>query len=200
MRIVITGFDPFGGETVNPAYEAVKLLPDRVGDKELIKIKIPTAYRGGVKALEEAIERYRPDAVLSIGQAGGAACIRVERIAVNLAEARIPDNEGYQPVDKFLREDGENAYFSTLPVKEMQQAIVQAGYPSVLSYSAGTYVCNAVMYNALYLAQKNRPSMKAGFIHVPYTPQQVIGKSADTPSMPVTAIAECLQAAIEAIS
>lgn len=200
MRIVVTGFDPFGGETVNPAYEAVKLLPDLVGDKELIKIEIPTAYRGGVKALEEAIERYRPDAVLSIGQAGGAACIRVERIAVNLAEARIPDNEGYQPVDKFLREDGENAYFSTLPVKEMQQAIVQAGYPSVLSYSAGTYVCNAVMYNALYLAQKNRPSMKAGFIHVPYTPQQVIGKSADTPSMPVTAIAECLQAAIEAIS
>lgn len=200
MRIVVTGFDPFGGETVNPAYEAVKLLPDLVGDKELIKIKIPTAYRGGVKALEEAIERYRPDAVLSIGQAGGAACIRVERIAVNLAEARIPDNEGYQPVDKFLREDGENAFFSTLPVKEMQQAIVQAGYPSALSYSAGTYVCNAVMYNALYLAQKHCSSMKAGFIHVPYTPQQVIGKSADTPSMPVTAIAECLQAAIEAIS
>ena len=200
MRIVVTGFDPFGGETVNPAYEAVKLLPDRVGDKELIKIKIPTAYRGGVKALEEAIERYRPDAVLSIGQAGGAACIRVERIAVNLAEARIPDNEGYQPVDKFLREDGENAYFSTLPVKKMQQAIVQAGYPSVLSYSAGTYVCNAVMYNALYLAQKRYPSMKAGFIHVPYAPQQAIGKSTDTPSMPVTAIAECLQAAIEAIS
>ncbi len=119
MRIVVTGFDPFGGETVNPAYEAVKLLPDRVGDKDLIKIEIPTAYRGGVKALEEAIERYQPDAMLSIGQAGGAACIRVERIAVNLAEARIPDNEGYQPVDKFLREDGENAYFSTLPVKEM---------------------------------------------------------------------------------
>lgn len=200
MRIVVTGFDPFGGETVNPAYEAVKLLPDRVGDKELIKIEIPTAYRGGVKALEEAIERYQPDAVLSIGQAGGAACIRVERIAVNLAEARIPDNEGYQPVDKFLREDGENAYFSTLPVKEMQQAIVQVGYPSVLSYSAGTYVCNAVMYNALYLAQKHCPSMKAGFIHVPYAPQQVIGRSADTSSMPVTAIAECLRAAIEAIS
>ena len=200
MRIVITGFDPFGGETVNPAYEAVKLLPDRVGDKELIKIKIPTAYRGGVKALEEAIDRYQPDVVLSIGQAGGAACIRVERVAVNLAEARIPDNDGYQPVDKFLREDGENAYFSTLPVKKMQQAIVQAGYPSVLSYSAGTYVCNAVMYNALYLAQKRYPSMKAGFIHVPYAPQQAIGKSTDTPSMPVTAIAECLQAAIEAIS
>ena len=200
MRIVVTGFDPFGGETVNPAYEAVKLLPDRVGDKELIKIEIPTAYRGGVKALEEAIERYQPDAMLSIGQAGGAACIRVERIAVNLAEARIPDNEGYQPVDKFLREDGENAYFSTLPVKEMQPASVQVGYPSVLSYSAGTYVCNAVMYNALYLAQKHCPSMKAGFIHVPYAPQQVIGRSADTPSMPVTAIAECLRAAIGAIS
>lgn len=200
MRIIVTGFDPFGGETVNPAYEAVKLLPDRIGDKELIKIEIPTAYQGGVKALEEAIERYQPDAVLSIGQAGGAACIRVERVAVNLAEARIPDNEGYQPVDKSLREDGENAYFSTLPVKKMQQAIVQAGYPSVLSYSAGTYVCNAVMYNALYLAQKRYPSMKAGFIHVPYAPQQAIGKSTDTPSMPVTAIAECLQAAIEAIS
>ena len=154
MKVLVTGFDPFGGEKVNPAYEAVKLLPDTIAGAEIIKIEIPTVFTRSAEVLEEAIQKYRPDVVLDVGQAGGRSCMTVEKVAINLKEARIPDNDGEQPFDEPIREDGETAYFSTLPVKAMVENMRAHGIPAHISYTAGTYVCNCIMYNALYLADR----------------------------------------------
>ena len=121
MKILITGFDPFGGETVNPAYEAVKLLPDTIAGAEIIKLEVPTRFHRAGAVLEDAMQRHKPDAVICVGQAGGRAAITPEKVAINLMDGRIPDNAGYQPVDVPIREDGETAYFTSLPVKAMVQ-------------------------------------------------------------------------------
>ena len=147
MKILITGFDPFGGETVNPAYEAVKLLPDTIAGAQIIKMEIPTVFSQCGPAVEAGIREHHPDVVLNIGQAGGRSCVTVERVAVNLAEAGIPDNAGEQPMDQPLQPDGPAAYFATIPVKAVVQNVRDHGLPCHLSYSAGTYVCNCVMYN-----------------------------------------------------
>ena len=119
MKVLITGFDPFGGEKVNPAFEAVKLLPDTIAGAEIIKLEIPTVFTRSAVVVEEAIKEHQPDIVINVGQAGGRSCMTVEKVAINLAEARIPDNDGEQPFDQPLREDGETAYFATIPVKAM---------------------------------------------------------------------------------
>lgn len=198
MKVLVTGFDPFGGENVNPAYEAVKLLPDTIAGAELVKLEIPTVFSKSVLAIEEGIKKYHPDIVINVGQAGGYSCVAVERVAVNLAEARIPDNDGEQPMGEPLRKDGDNAYFSTLPVKAMVQNVRNHKIPCRISYSAGTYVCNNVMYNALYLAAKKYPNIRAGFIHVPYVTEQVVNKPNGTPFMTLELIAKTLEYAIEA--
>lgn len=198
MKVLVTGFDPFGGETVNPAYEAVKMLPDQIAGAELVKLEIPTVFSKSVLAIENAIEQYDPDIVLNIGQAGGYSCVAMEQVAVNLAEARIPDNDGEQPMGEPLREDGENAYFSTLPIKAMVQNVRRHKIPCQISYSAGTYVCNCVMYNVLYLAAKKYPGIRAGFIHVPYVAEQAVEKPNGTPFMTLELIAKTLEYAIEA--
>ena len=198
MKILVTGFDPFGGETVNPAWEAVKLLPDTVAGREVIKVQIPTSFEGSVKATEAAIAEYHPEIVLNVGQAGGRSCMTVERVAINLAEARIPDNDGQQPEGQPLRKDGENAYFSSLPVKAMVESMRAHGIPAELSYSAGTYVCNCIMYQVLYLAQKKYPGIRAGFIHVPSAAGQAVGKPGGTPFMTVDMMADGLRYALEA--
>jgi pyroglutamyl-peptidase len=199
MRILVTGFDPFGGEKVNPAFEAVKLVPDRVAGAEIVKLEIPTVFAKCDKAVAEAIRARKPDAVLSIGQAGGRFDITVERVAINIADGRIPDNEGYQPIDKPIREEGENAYFATLPVKAMVERIRSKGVPASVSYSAGSYVCNYIMYCVLHMAATEFPGLRAGFIHVPFMPSQAIGKTTPTPTMSVANIALAIEAAIEAI-
>lgn len=198
MKVLITGFAPFGGEKINPAFEAVKLLPDRISGAELIKREIPTEYEKAPAVLEEAIRSCRPDIVLCIGQAGGRTAITPEKVAINLADARIPDNAGYQPIDLPLHEDGETAYFATVPVKAMVQAMQTRGIPAAVSYSAGTFVCNAVMYHALYLTAKCYPNIKAGFIHVPFAEEQVAGKPEGTPFMELDRISEGLACAVEA--
>lgn len=197
MRVLITGFDPFGGEPINPAYEAVKMLPDEIAGAQIIKREIPTSFGRGTAEVVRQIELCQPDLVLNVGQAGGAAGLRVERVAINLADARIPDNDGAQPVDEPLIRDGASAYFSTLPVKAMVRGVQAKGYPCQLSYTAGTYVCNAVMYTVLHTAQKY-PGMRAGFVHVPYAVSQLNGKAPDTPAMPLEDIAQALTAAVEA--
>jgi len=199
MKILVTGFDPFGGEKVNPAYEAVKLIPDKIAGSEIIKLEIPTVFTRSALVVEEAIKEHNPDVVLSIGQAGGRSSITVERVAINLAEARIPDNDGEQPIDQKIKKDGENAYFATIPVKAMVKKIREKGIPAHVSYTAGTYVCNSIMYNVLYMADKKYPNIRAGFIHVPYAPEQVVDKPEGTPSMPVETIAKAIEYAIEAI-
>lgn len=200
MKILITGFDPFGGESVNPAYEAVKLLPDQIGGHEIVKLEIPTVFRKAPKVIEQTMEKVHPDAVVSIGQAGGISSIHVERVAVNLLDARIPDNEGNQPLDEKIVTDGANAYFSKLPVRKMRDCLVASKIPASISYTAGTFVCNDVMYEVLHLTETKYPNVISGFIHVPYAVEQVVGKPEGTPSMSLEMMAKALELAIKEIS
>ena len=154
MKILITGFDPFGGESVNPALEAVKKLPDTILGQEVIKIEIPTVFRKALEKIEENIEKHNPDVVISVGQAAGRFGITPERVAINIDDARIQDNEGNQPIDFSIYEDGENAYFSNLPIKAMVKEMIDNGIPASVSNTAGTFVCNHVMYGILYLIYK----------------------------------------------
>ena len=198
MKLLLTAFTPFDGEKINPALEAVKLVKDRIGNLLIVKLEVPTVFGKSIDTVREAIEREKPDFVLSIGQAGGRAEITPERVAINLDDARIPDNEGNQPIDEPIYPDGENAYFSTLPVKAMVEAIRKEGLPSSLSNSAGTYVCNHLMYGVLYYLDK-RPVIKAGFIHVPYIPEQTKNKK-EMPALELSEIVRGLEAAITAIA
>ena len=198
MKILVTGFDPFGGEKVNPALEAVKSLPSVIHGAEIRWVEIPTVFYNSAEVLEAEIVRFQPDAVLCIGQAGGRASLTPERVAINQDDARIPDNQGNQPIDTPIRLDGEAAYFSTLPIKAMVQAVKEEGLPATVSNTAGTFVCNHLMYQALYLADKKFPHMRAGFMHIPYMTEQVINKP-NTASMNLTDIVRGIEAAIGAI-
>ena len=198
MKILVTGFDPFGGEKVNPALEAVKSLPSVIHGAEIRWVEIPTVFYQSAEILETEIVRYQPDVVLCIGQAGGRASLTPERVAINQDDARIPDNQGNQPIDTPIRLDGEAAYFSTLPIKAMVQAIKEVGLPATVSNTAGTFVCNHLMYQALYLADKKFPHMRAGFMHIPYMTEQVINKP-NTASMNLADIVKGIEAAIGAI-
>lgn len=197
MKILVTGFDPFGGEKTNPAIEAVKRIDDNIEGAEIIKLEIPTVFHKSADVLEEKIKEVKPDVVLSVGQAGGRHGITVERVAINEDDARIKDNEGNQPIDKKIREDGESAYFASIPIKAMVEEIKKAGIPAAISNSAGTFVCNHIMYQGLYLSKKYG-NIKAGFIHVPFLTSQVLDK-ANTPSMNLDDIVKALNAAIRAI-
>ena len=199
MKILLTGFDPFGGETVNPAFEAVKLLPDTIAGAEIVKQEVPTEFIRAGEVLEAAIQANQPDVVICIGQAGGRSAITPEKVAINLMDGRIADNAGYQPIDVTIQEDGETAYFTSLPVKAMVQNIKDAGIPSALSYTAGSYVCNYLMYTLLYLIDKKYPNIRGGFIHVPYAMEQVVNKPLGTPSMDLHQIARGLEKAVEAV-
>ena len=198
MKILVTGFDPFGGEKVNPALEAVKSLPSVIHGAEIRWVEIPTVFYQSAEVLEAEIERYQPDVVLCIGQAGGRASLTPERVAINQDDARIPDNQGNQPIDTPIRLDGQAAYFSTLPIKAMVQAIKEEGLPATVSNTAGTFVCNHLMYQALYFADKKFPNMRAGFMHIPYMTEQVVNKP-NTASMNLTDIVRGIEAAIGAI-
>lgn len=198
MKVLITGFDPFGGEKINPAWEAVNALPNEVDGVEVIKVQIPTVFKKSAQKLFEAIESVKPDAVICVGQAGGRFDFNVERVAINVDDARIPDNEGKQPIDVKIFEDGENAYFATLPIKAMVEEAKKTGVPASVSNTAGTFVCNHIMYSLLYYINKNKLNIRGGFIHVPYISQQVIGKK-NTPYMELTTATKGLEASIRAI-
>ncbi len=199
MKILITAFDPFGGESINPALEAVKLMKDNIDGAEIVKLEIPTVFRKSIDKVTEAIVKEDPDVVLSIGQAGGRFEVTPERVAINVDDARIPDNEGNQPIDVPIYGDGAPAYFTTLPVKAMEEAIRSAGLPSSLSNSAGTFVCNHIMYGVLYQIEKMGKNIRAGFIHVPFIPEQVARRPAPAPCMSMVDIAKALEAAVSAI-
>ena len=198
MKILVTGFDPFGGEPINPAIESVKRLPDNIEGAEIIKLEIPTVRKKSLEKIEEAINEHNPDIILSIGQAGGRFDISIERVGINLDDFRIPDNEGNQIIDEPIFPDGENSYFVKLPVKAMVQNIQKNNIPASVSYTAGTFVCNHVLYGVLYLIEKKYKGKKSGFIHIPFLPQQVVDKR-NMPSMELNTIVKGLTAAIEAI-
>ena len=192
MRILYTGFDPFGGETVNPAYEAVKQLPATIAGAEVIRLEVPTEFGRCAAAVAEAIEQNAPDAVILVGQAGGRAAVTPEFVAINYQDARIPDNAGAQPVNKKIRPEGPDAYFSRLPVRQIAEGIRAAGIPSSVSYTAGTYVCNFLMYSVLDFLSERYPHIKAGFIHVPYAREQAARLNNGAPCMEITSMARAL--------
>ena len=174
MKILITGFEPFGGSSENSAHLAMDLLPEKTDRHELIKETLPVVYYKSIDKLKKLIDKYQPDAVICLGQAAGAFAIRVERVAVNLDDTNADDNEKNLHVDKTIVENGPDAYFATLPTREMMDASNKVEVPANLSYTAGNYVCNHIMYGLLnYIKDKN---IIGGFIHIPSTPAQVIGK------------------------
>ena len=194
MTILVTGFEPFGGAEVNPSWEAVKLLPEEIGGASIVKALLPTTFHGAEERLLEEIQKWNPDALISVGVAGGRREIHVERVAVNLRDARIPDNVGFQPVDMPVAEEGPAAYFATLPVKAMVEAIKEAGVPAAVSNSAGTFVCNDVMYTALH---RGKVPM-AGFVHVPLLPPEAAKKGEEGMELPE--ILRGLTVAVEAVA
>ncbi len=199
MKIIVTGFQPFGGETVNPSYEAVRLLENYISNAEIIKLELPVVFDKAAKILNEKIDETNPLAVICVGQAGGRTSISVERVAINLIDSSIKDNDGNQPIDKKITIDGENAYFSTLPIKAIATLVRENGIPCSISNSAGTYVFNELMYQVLYHINKNKLKTKAGFIHVPFSCEQVSAKESSYASMTVENISKGIKHAIEAV-
>jgi len=196
MKVLVTGFTPFGGEIKNPAFEAVKLMADKIGDAEIVKVEISTAFYQSVKNLKAQMKKIQPDCVICVGQAGGRANISIERVAINMDDARIADNEGNQPIDLPIVVDGPAAYFSNLPIKAISKRIQDAGIPAGVSNSAGTYVCNHLMYGLMHLIQTEFQTIKGGFIHVPFCEEQVVDKP-NMPSMHLSSIAKALEIAVE---
>lgn len=196
--ILVTGFDPFGAETVNPAWESVRLLAE--GSSAAYKLvirQVPTVFGKSLEQLYAAIEETKPDIVLGIGQAGGRPDITVERVAINVNDARIPDNEGNQPIDTAVVAGGPAAYWSTLPIKAMVKEMRERGIPASVSQTAGTFVCNHLFYGLMHALATKYPTIRGGFIHIPYLPQQA-ARLPGQPSMAVETIAEGLRVAIEA--
>ncbi len=176
MKILLTAFEPFGGERVNSACLALELLPERLGDIELARTVLPTAFDLSGEVLLRAMDRERPDAVLCLGQAAGRRCLTPERVAINLDDARIPDNLGAKPEDRPIVPGGPAAYFSTLPIRKMVRAMAKAGVPAEISNSAGTFVCNHVMYVLLHALDRDKSRVRGGFMHIPLSREQGEGR------------------------
>lgn len=193
-QLLITGFEPFGAESVNPSWEAVKRLPDRIGDYILTKIEIPTIFGTAAEKVLVAAEELGADTVLCIGQAGGRDTVTPEVIAINLRDAEIPDNAGSQPVGVPIVREGPAAYFSTVPVREIVKKLQTESVPSSLSYSAGAFVCNDVFFSLLH--HFNGSQTQVGFIHVPFLPEQA---KDGQPSMDQGQIIRALTLAVKAI-
>ncbi|RZI00446.1 pyroglutamyl-peptidase I, partial [Staphylococcus condimenti] len=181
------------------ALEAIKLLPEHIKNHQITKLEIPTVFHKSSDKIADKLEQEYFDAVIAIGQAGGRFNLTPERVGININDARIPDNENNQPIDIPIQQDGAPAYFSNLPVKKMTQAIKDAGIPAALSNTAGTFVCNHILYQLGYLQATKYPDLQFGFIHVPFIPEQVIDKP-DKPSMSLSSIVTGLEAAIGVIS
>ena len=193
-HLIITGFDPFGGETVNPAWEAVSRLPDTVGGYRLTKLQIPTVFAKAAEQVLAAAGADAPDVILCVGQAGGREAVTPERVAINCMDARIPDNAGNQPREKPVIPGGSDGIFSTVPVRKMADAIEEVGIPGKVSNTAGTFVCNDTLYRLLH--HYAGTAVRVGFIHVPHLPEQAKAGGA---SMPLEDIIRGLSAAIKAL-
>ena len=199
MEILVTAFEPFGDEKINSALEAVSHLETKIGCHKIDRLILPTVFHDSADMIAKVLKSKNYDVALAIGQAGGRSEITPERVGINIDDARIKDNQGHQPIDQVIRHDGAPAYFSNLPIKRMTMAIQKAGLPSRLSNSAGTFVCNHILYQLGYLADTSYPDLLFGFIHVPYIPEQVTDKP-EKPSMSIDTITKGLTSAIKAIS
>lgn len=199
MTVLLTGFEPFGLQKTNVSYEAIKGVRENVFGHKIIKACIPTVFHESIRILKALIENHQPDIICLIGEFGGSQSIAIERIAINIDDARIPDNLGNQPIDEIINIHGPNAYFSTLPIKALLNALKEKNIKATISNSAGTYVCNHLMYGVLdYLANKKYHHIKAGFIHVPLYEAQVKDLSLDA-FMPLKTTTEALEIVIETL-
>ena len=193
MKALVTGFDPFGGERTNASMEAVRALPARLGPLEIATAVLPTSYARALPALEAAIARAQPDLVLCVGQAGERAALCLERVAVNLQDAEMADNDGARPIDRPVVAGGPAAYLATLPVRAAVAALRAGELPAQLSMSAGSFVCNHVFYGLMHLASASGHPFRSGFLHVPRLPQAGGG----APGMPLEDIVKGIVLVLE---
>lgn len=192
---LLTGFDAFAGEAANPSWDAVSRLDGEIiAGHRIVASRLPVEFGGALQVLRDAIVELAPALVLCIGQAGGRAQLSLERVAINLDDARIPDNAGASPVDEAIVADGPAAYFTTLPIKAMLSALRDAGIPAEISQTAGTYVCNHAFYGLMH-ALRDRPGTRGGFIHIPYSPAQA-ARHPGAPSLPVDTVVAALRVAV----
>ncbi|PFN98711.1 pyroglutamyl-peptidase I [Neobacillus bataviensis] len=197
-KILVTGFEPFGGEPVNPALEAVKLLNGKeITEYEVVTREIPTVFGKAICSLKESIDEINPDMVICVGQAGGRSTITPERVAINVDDARITDNENNQPIDEEIVPGGPAAYFSKLPVKAMVKVMNENGIPASVSNTAGTFVCNHIFYGLMNYLDTSDKDIRGGFIHIPFLPEQII-RNPGHPSMSLELIVKGLELSIEA--
>ena len=196
MKALVTGFDAFGGEAVNPSSLALGGLRKRIGEVAVHTAKLPTSYAHSASVLRAAIEKARPDIVLCVGQAGGRTELCLERVAINVQDARIRDNDGNQPIDVPVVPDGPAAHFATLPIKACVAAMRKAGLPAAVSNTAGTFVCNHIFYALMDLAAAHPIPMRGGFLHIPYLPEQA-ARLGGTPSMALEDIVRGIEIILE---
>jgi pyroglutamyl-peptidase len=192
MKVLVTGFEPFGGERINPSFEALRRLPARLGPLTVATQALPVIYGATLPALCAAIAANQPDIVLSVGLAGGRAELSLERVAINIDDARIPDNAGNQPIDRPVVAGGPAAYFATLPIKAAVAALREAGLPAAVSNSAGTFLCNHVFYGLMHEIATGQRPFRGGFLHLPFLPSQA-ARQPGTPSMALEQIVEGIE-------
>ncbi|XMB66060.1 pyroglutamyl-peptidase I [Mycoplasmatota bacterium zrk1] len=195
MKVLVTGFDPFGGESINPAFEVIKKLPNKIENIQIFKLEVPTVFQKAINVTTGKIKEIEPDVIINIGQAGGRYSITPERIAININDASISDNESNQPKNIPIDNNGPAAYFSTLPIRGIVKEINNIGVPASISNTAGTYVCNNLMYGVLNYIHKNNLDIRAGFIHIPFLHEQVVNKR-NIASFSIETLLEGIKAAI----
>jgi pyroglutamyl-peptidase len=195
VKVLVTGFEPFGGEKMNPSWEAVKALPDKIKGAVIVKRRLPVTFRGVKDILPRLIVDEKPDVMILTGQAGGRPNITVERVAINVMDSTMPDNEGYKPEDEPVFEGAPAAYFATLPVKAIVNALREAKIPASVSNTAGTYVCNTAMFTALHTIEVAGMTARAGFIHVPFSHEQALDNP--RPSMALETIKKAVELAVK---
>ncbi len=194
-NILLTGFEPFGGQSINPSEEIAREINDAtIARHKVVGALLPCVFGAAIKELKHQIKLHEPVIVICLGQAGGRAEITPERVAINIDDARIPDNAGQQPIDKPIIADGPAAYFSTLPSKAIVHELRRREIPAAVSQTAGTFVCNHVFYGLMHELAMHRPGVRGGFIHVPFVPEQATGQ----PSLPFEMMTEAVRVAIAA--
>lgn len=196
--VLLTGFDPFGGESTNPSQLAVQRLAAEPAtpDVQIVTVTLPVVFGTAIEAMTAAVDQHEPDVVICVGEAGGRVAVTPERFAVNLDDAPFPDNAGGQPTEQTIIEDGPVAYHSTLPIADMVHAMRAAGIPAALSSSAGNYVCNNVFYGLMHLIATSRPQLVGGFVHVPYHHEQVVHRIDAQPSLSTATITDAIRIAM----
>jgi pyroglutamyl-peptidase len=193
--VLVTGFTPFGGESINPSWQIASMLPCTIADSAIEVLEVPTEFSRAITVTTKAIDQLSPSIVLSLGQAGGRAALSLERVAINIDDAAIADNAGKQPIDTPIVARAPAAYFATLPIKAMVAAMTQHNIPASISNSAGTFVCNHLLYGVLHHIAKNKFNCRAGFMHVPYLPSQVVART-NMPSMSLADMCQGVEIAI----